>query len=196
MVQKMKMLFERATLYNRTFPDYPPLVSTERWLYGVWVLGNNYQSKQGYYGEYPPAYLKRVTSLFPDCTSVLHLFSGSLTNKCTGIRFDSKNECKPDVVGNAEKLSNYFPPMFDIIYADPPYSNEDANRYGQCLVNRNKVLNECHKVLVDNGFLVWLDQVLPMYRKTEFQLVGTIGLVRSTNHRVRMVFIFQKQRAE
>lgn len=192
----MMTLQERAHCYNTVFPEYPPLTTTDKWLYGVWVLGNNYRAKQGYYGEYPPSYLKRVTSLFPDCLSALHLFSGSLTMDCDGVRFDSKAECKPDVVGDAERLSDYFPAMFDIIYADPPYSSEDASRYGQCLVNRNKVLRECYRVLDTGGFVVWLDQVLPIYRKSEFRLVGTIGLVRSTNHRVRMVFIFQKQDSE
>lgn len=78
------------------------------------------------------------------------------------------------------------------VVTDPPYSEEDASHYGRCLVNRNRVVSECFKVLRDGGFLVWLDQVLPMYRESEFTLVGTIGVVRSTNHRFRIVSIFQK----
>lgn len=31
-----------------------------------------------------------------------------------------------------------------------------------------------------------------MYSKMKFALVGVIGIIRSTNHRVRAVFIFQK----
>ena len=184
---------ERAKFYNSLFLNYPPLVCTDRWLYGVWMLGNNYRSKQGYYGEYPPAYLKRVTSLFPDCENILHLFSGSL-KECIGIRFDINQSCEPDIVGDAEYLSTYFPDnYFSIIYADPPYSEEDANKYGRCMVKRNKVLAECYKIICPGGFLVWLDQVLPMYRKSEFTLIGTIGIIRSTNHRFRVVSIFQKR---
>ena len=189
----MLSLRNRAELYNAKFPDYPPLVCTDRWLYGVWMLGNDYRSKQGFYGEYPPNYLKRITSLFPDCVPVLHLFSGSLGEDCGGIRFDIDESGKPDVIGDAEQLSSYFPEdFFSVIYADPPYSGEDAQHYGHCLVNRNKVVAECVRVMRDGGFLVWLDQVLPMYRKSGLALVGTIGVIRSTNHRFRVVNIFQK----
>ena len=189
----MLSLRERALLYSDRFPSYPPLVCTDRWLYGIWVLGNNYRSKQKLYGEYPPNYLARVTSLFPDCVPILHLFSGSLEEDCGGVRFDVEASNHPDVIGDAERLSSYFPAnFFSVIYADPPYSHEDARHYGRCLVNRNKVVSECFKVMCPGGFLVWLDQVLPMYRKSEFTLVGTIGVVRSTNHRFRVVSIFQK----
>ena len=189
-----KTLQDRADLYNQRYPDYPPLVCTDRWLYGMWMFGNNYRSKNGYYGEYPPSYLSRITCLFPDCDIALHLFSGSLKPDCGGIRFDANPECSPDVVGDAEHLSDYFPSdFFSVVYADPPYSNEDADHYGTCMVNRNKVVSEGYKVLRVGGFLVWLDQVLPMYRKTELKMVGKIGLIRSTNHRFRVVCIFQKQ---
>jgi 16S rRNA G966 N2-methylase RsmD len=101
-----------------------------------------------------------------------------------------------DMIGDAENLSNYFnPSTFEIIYADPPYSEEDARNYGFPLINRNKVIKEAYKVLIPGGFLVWLDQVFPMYRKVDYKLVGTINIIRSTNHRVRDVFIFQKQLA-
>lgn len=39
--------------------------------------------------------------------------------------------------------------------------------------------------------VVWLDQVLPMYRKDQFDLVGVIGMVKSTNHRFRVCSIFR-----
>ena len=186
-------LEDRAQLYNSTFPNYPPLVVTDRWIYGIWMIGNNYQSKNKYYGEYPPSYLKRIRSLFPDCKCELHLFSGSMDNNIPGTRFDINTQYNPDVIGDAHKLSSYFlPNSFDIIYADPPYSSEDAKHYGTPMIGRNKVIREAIKVLKPGGFIIWLDQVLPMYRKVELILIGTVGLVRSTNHRFRIVCIFQK----
>jgi len=193
--KKLKTLKERAENYNKMFPNYPSIIVDKDWLYGMWVIGNNYHSKKNYYGEYPPSYLKRVYSLFPDAKNVLHLFSGVVEsglwlNEC---RFDIKPELKPDVIGDAHKLSNYFSKeLFDLILADPPYSNEDAMHYGTPMINRNKVVKECYYVLKAGGFLCWLDQVLPMYRKIEFRLVGIIGIVRSTNHRFRVLSIFQK----
>ena len=40
--------------------------------------------------------------------------------------------------------------------------------------------------------VVWLDQCLPMYKKTQFKIVAVIGIVKSTNHRFRVVTIFEK----
>jgi len=44
----------------------------------------------------------------------------------------------------------------------------------------------------NDSHLVWLDQVLPMYRKADFEAEAYIGMVKSTNHRFRMVTIFKK----
>jgi hypothetical protein len=43
------------------------------------------------------------------------------------------------------------------------------------------------------GYLIWLDQVLPNYKKIEFDIVGRIGMVKSTNHRFRVITIFKKK---
>jgi hypothetical protein len=195
----MKQLIERVRFYNNTIGQRFPASKLKfegNFISGVWMIGNCYRNKTRYYGAYPHSYLKRITQLFPDCEPALHLFSGSLSVDDVNyldIRFDANKELNPDVVGDAEKLSTYFDKdFFDIVYADPPYSNEDALHYGKPMVNRNKVLKECLSVLRSNGFIVWLDQVYPMYRKIELKLVGTIGLIRSTNHRIRMVFIYQK----
>ena len=40
--------------------------------------------------------------------------------------------------------------------------------------------------------VVWLDQVLPMYRKDNFAVDAVIGMVKSTNHRFRVVTIFRR----
>lgn len=182
---------QRAELYNSAFPKFPPLVATRRWLYGMWVLGNDYRGS-GYYGAYPPAYLKRMAALFPDADNILHLFSGSLPPGHY-TRFDCRAELEPEVVGTAERLPEYFKPgAFDLVYADPPYSEEDAEHYGRALVSRNLVMRSLLPVVCRGGYVVWLDQVLPMYRKTDWCLDGTIGLVRSTNHRVRVVFLFRR----
>lgn len=195
-IRRMKIvdIRERAQYYGLAFPKYPPLVATDRWLYGIWMIGNDYAGRMSYYGEYPHSYLRRIYSLFPDAQGILHLFSGSVSIEHEAeITFDINSELKPDVVGDAHRLSSYFEPnYFDLILADPPYTAEDAEHYGTPMVNRNTVVRECYKVLVSGGYLVWLDQVLPMYRKDTVILEGTIGLVRSTNHRFRVVSIFRK----
>lgn len=141
-------------------------------------------------GAYPASYLERIMTMFCDRKNVLHLFSGSLPPG-DYLRFDMLQPA--EVNGDAHNLSSYFKrKKFDLVLADPPYSGEDAERYGTPMVNRNKVVKECAKILHPGGYLVWLDCVLPMYRKDEFKYVGTIGLIRSTNHRFRIVSIFKK----
>ena len=39
---------------------------------------------------------------------------------------------------------------------------------------------------------MWLDQVLPMFRKDEWAIEAVIGMVKSTNHRFRVVTIFRR----
>lgn len=183
-------LEERAKTYNESFPNFPELYTSDGWILGVWVIGNCYRNRSEYYGGYPHSYLKRIKSLFPDCEKVLHLFSGSVQEDET---FDISPEYNPTYVGDAHLLSTIVKKKYDLILADPPYSDEDAKHYGEPMINRNVVIRECTKILENRGFLVWLDQVFPMYRKKELELVGIIGLVISTNHRVRMSFVFRKK---
>lgn len=188
---KDNSLQERAGFYKKTFPTWPAPRADERWIDGMWVLGNNYRGS-GYYGSYPPNYLKRVMSMFPDAEKILHLFSGSLP-KGNYIRYDLNQNLEAEVHGNAHNLSESFPTeSFDLILADPPYSSEDADHYGVSVINRNIVIKEVGKILTPNGYLIWLDQVLPMFRKDQLYLCGLFGVIRSTNHRFRVSCWFRK----
>jgi len=188
---KSYSLIERARFYHEAFPNWPPLRADERWIDGMWILGNNYRGS-GYYGSYPAGYLKRIMVMFPDAERILHLFSGSLPPGNYD-RLDINPELKPEICADAEQLSQVVKPgYYDLILADPPYSKEDAKRYGYPLVSRNRVVSEVAKVLRDGGYLIWLDQVLPMFRKTELSFCGAIGVIISTNHRFRVSIWFRK----
>ena len=209
----MHTIKERAALYNNSdygqnFPDSQFAIS-DRWISATWILGNNYKSistrdkdDKPYYGSYPPGWLKRMWTMFPDAQRVLHLFSGSLNETTaaspnpatTVIRLDSKPELNPDVICNAEsfaeKVSHFGP--FDLIPADPPYSIEDAEHYSTALCNKRKVFEQCHLALRRGGLLLWMDQSIPMYSKKYWKWVGVISMYRSTNHRIRGVMMFEK----
>lgn len=186
-------LEQRAACYAHAFPHYRaswPVV-WDRWLSATWMLGNNYKGS-GYYGAYPPGYLPRLMALFPDCGTVLHLFSGSLP-KGPYTRLDSNPANQPEVVADAHTMDTILPlNYFDLLCADPPYSKEDAVHYGTPMVNRRLVLQQAHRVLKPGGFLAWMDTILPMYRKAQWQHWGNLTLIRSTNHRVRLVSLFTK----
>jgi hypothetical protein len=184
---------DRARLYNDAFARFPAVWSDKGWLMGQWNMGNNYQGS-GYHGAYPPSYLKRVLAMFPEATAVLHLFSGSLPPgpyTRVDLRNDVQQGVVPDVQADAHALP-FAPGAFDLILADPPYSGEDADHYGTPMVDRKRVFDQCVRVLPLGGYLVWLDMVHPMYRKTDLKLWGQIGIVRSTNHRYRLVTMWTR----
>lgn len=185
----------RANSYNLAFAKYPGshLVCVNDCISAVWMLGNNYKGS-GYYGAYPPQYVNRVMSLFPDAKSVMHLFSGSMPHgKYIRVDCQEVNGERPEILCNAEHLAPACKgKVVDLIMADPPYSKEDATHYNTKMVNRKKVLEQCSAVLQPGGFVVWLDTVWPMIHKKHLVLVGVIGILRSQNHRVRFSFIMRK----
>jgi len=210
---------ERANLYAKAFPEFPDshFMISDRWISSTWMTGNNYHNPSGYYGSYPPNYLSRIFSMYPDSKTILHLFSGSLKDEELNkqwakvnynnsdimpaqYRFDRKPELEPDIVGEANDLSSLWNEQWamsnnhklDLILADPPYSVEDAEHYGSPLVNKKRVLEECHKILEPGGTLAWMDQSVPMFRKDMWNWYGIISMYRSTNHRIRGVMLFEK----
>lgn len=161
---------------------------------GTWVMGNDYRVKSTYYGGYPPTYLRRIKALFPDKVQTLHLFSGRVDrSEFPGATVDSNPATEPDYIDDAHRLENVPVEDFDLVLADPPYSVEDCDHYQCTMVKRNVVMNALGKRLRPGAHVVWLDQVLPMYRKVDFRVEGYIGMVKSTNHRFRVVTIFCKQ---
>ena len=190
-------LHQRCENYNTKFP--PPYLHIDRLaqkdcITGCWFLGGSRHSD--FYGAYHNEYLARITTLFSDATSVVHLFSGSLPPNAayTRVGIDPTGKGKTaDLVGNAENLSSFLPFKPDIIYSDPPYTKQEAEEdYQVSLVNGPRVLDECGIVLQPGGFVVWLDQRLPVFSNERLKLVGLISYIRSTGNRFRVVSIFQK----
>ena len=161
-------------------------------LSGIFVMGQNYKVKSKYYGGFPHGFLARVSALFPDVKSVLHLFSGKVDlETMPGDTVDINPDNNPDFVDDAQTLTRVPLHRYDLVLADPPYSNDDAERYGTTLVKRNKVMKALERCK-SGTFVLWLDQVWPMFRKDQFEILGFIGIVKSTNHRFRILTIFRK----
>lgn len=184
---------------NKIFKVRPNLICSDL-LYGVWYIGNDYQNKSKYYGAYPASLLERYNVIlgnlfFKKEKKILHLFSGGLPKSIHYDRVDIKKE-NGDIIGDAEKLTSFIWHKYEVIMADPPYSSVDATIYGNaCLVNREKVLHQCSQVLFDGGILIWLDCItwLDISIPSNLKIIGVIPIVRSTNHRFRLVTIFIKQ---
>ncbi len=213
---KHEECFARAGHYNAAFPDRPPLAYGNDWVTGTWCIGACYKNPNPLYGAYPRGYLERVHSMFPDARRILHAFSGGMTKthaaevatKYTGVSYDL-SFCQPGegvmhLVDSKGCDEGRYPTIqcsvesipldtkyFDLILADPPYSSEDSEKYGVKHPNISKVMRELRRVARPGANLVWLDQKWPMHRKTDWKTWGHIGLVRSTNHRMRLVSMFE-----
>ena len=167
-------------------------VSEDGRVVGTWIMGNDYRVKTGYYGGYPAGYLRRIRAMFPDKTRVLHLFSGRVDLAALpGDTVDINDTLSPTYVDDAQTLQNVPLDRYDLILADPPYSVEDAERYRTTMIQRNKVMRALQGA-ASGTHIVWLDQVLPMYRKDRFAIEAVIGMVKSTNHRFRVITIFRR----
>lgn len=185
-------LRERAAAYNvsafgRRFPASRLWVVQEQGedvIYGVWQLGNDYRNQSVLYGAYPPHYLERVSTLFPDLLAepgvTLHAFAGSLPADPSYVRIDLCRDDvrQPDVQGSVYDVARHFAARrpFRMCFADPPYSDQDAVFYGVPMVDRRRAMSALATVVEPGGFLVWLDTTWPMHRKTEWRTCGRITL--------------------
>lgn len=193
---------DRVKAYNTTFPDRPQLHFSQEWVTGTWAIGACYKNPNKLYGAYPHGYLDRVMSMFPDAKTILHAFSG-------GMKLDYVQETAPEAEmelvdlmgptngryptwqGDLTEMPKEWAGRFDLILADPPYSKSDAKKYGVKMPNRGKIARCLRNVAQNGATLVWLDTCWPMHRKDMWKTYGHIGLVRSTNHRMRLVSLFQ-----
>ena len=187
---------QRAESFSRAFPNYAPLVVHNNRLYTTWVIGACFRRQKGYYGEYPHTVKERILALFPDCKKIIHLFSGVIQDdkqkrldpKFQVITYDINPDLKPticDDVRNLKKYREVFEDV-DLVIADPPYEEKDFKKYNQKPFNKAKVIRDLGEVMPSGSFLAWLDVIVPMYSKEVWNLLGHIGLVVSTNTRVRM----------
>jgi hypothetical protein len=170
-------------------------VAADKRVVGTWIMDNDYRVRSSYYGGYPAGYLKRVRALFPEKRCTLHLFSGKVDlTAFPGDTVDINPDLEPTYVDDAQSLEHVPLPRYDLVLADPPYSIEDCERYGTSMVKRNKVMRALQR-LSPGTHVVWLDQVLPMYRKDAFTIEATIGMWKSTNHRFRGITVFSRLEA-
>jgi SAM-dependent methyltransferase len=160
------------------------------WIYGVWYCGTSFQ-KAVYYGQYPATFVKRVLRLFPT-GKMLHLCCG----RCHidgALNVDIRDDLpEVDLVGNAESLPTLADKTFDVVLIDPPYSQEDSERYKvPLLVKPSKVMREAKRLLRPDGWLLWLDEKYPSYRRAEWRLRGLIAIITGFNRRTRVLSMWQ-----
>jgi hypothetical protein len=123
---------------------------------------------------------------------ILNLFCGM---NVEGYRVDINPEVKPDLICDAHKLSEKLDHKFDIIFADPPYSDEEAKElYGTPKLNYKKWTSEATKLLLQNGLLiVYHKYVMPNPDPKIYEVVRRVFIGNRVYHLPRVAIYFKKK---
>lgn len=176
---------------------------------GYWIIGNLYKRNyfkneaNGYYGAYPHKFKERVFALFPDCDTVLHLFSGTIKEEISATRkeitFDIDPALKPTIQGDIRNLDK-MPKLIKaiqrskLILADPMYDAKDVAKHDLSVsFNKWKAIQDIGKYIKKKQFLAWLDTRPPMYSNKTWDCYAEIAVRVSTNTRMRVLTVFQKK---
>ena len=123
---------------------------------------------------------------------ILNLFCGM--NKY-GYRIDIKEEVNPDLLCDAHDFADKVDKKFDIVLADPPYSNEEAAEiYGTPKLNYSKWTKEVDKVLKPGGlFIVYHKYVMPNPDPEKYEVEKRVFIGTRTWHLPRVAIYFRKK---
>jgi len=122
---------------------------------------------------------------------ILNLFSGMCNQ---GIRVDINEEVEPDYVCDAHELTKYVNHKFDIILADPPYSNgESRELYGTGDLNYKLWSKEADKLLLVGGlFIVYHKLIMPNPNPDKYRVVKRVFVGNRIWHLPRVAIYYKK----
>jgi hypothetical protein len=122
---------------------------------------------------------------------ILNLFCGM--NKY-GFRVDIKQEAKPDLLADAHDFSKHLKKKFDVIFADPPYSTEEARDiYQTPPLKYKKWTAECDKVLKKGGLLiVYHKYLMPNPNPENYIVIKRVFIGNRSYHLPRIAVYFKK----
>ena len=135
---------------------------------------------------------KDILKIKQDEVKLMNLFCGM--NKL-GLRVDIRREVKPDVIQDAHKISSKIKEKYNVILADPPYSDEESKElYGTGKLNYKKWTSECEKLLEKKGLLiVYHKYVIPNPNPDKFEVVKRVFIGNRVWHLPRVAIYFRKK---
>ncbi len=143
----------------------------------IWCLGTG----KGYPGAFPRGLIQRVLKRW-NGEKKLMLFSGSFHDR-SWETVDIKNELRPMYSFNAEELPESWTEKYDLVFADPPYSELEAKSlYDLPYFNIVKVINEMARVTKPGGYMLFLHRLIPqnfpgdMIHFKKMRIVGIVGV--------------------
>jgi len=124
---------------------------------------------------------------------ILNLFCGM---NVEGFRVDIKKEVKPDLICDAHEISKHLSvhSRFDIILADPPYSDEEAKElYGTPKLNYKRWTGEATKLLNVGGLLIIYHKlIVPNPLPGVYEVAKRVFIGTRTWHLPRVAIYFVK----
>lgn len=122
---------------------------------------------------------------------LLNLFCGM--NRY-GFRVDIKPEVNPDVCCDAHSLTRYVTDTFDVILADPPYSNAEAKQlYNTSALHYKTWTHECEQLLKKDGILIiYHKYIMPNPNPQAFKVIKRVFIGNRVYHTPRVAIFFQK----
>lgn len=179
---------------NKVNHKYPMTVEDKGWIYGVWYCGTAWTPVK-LYGQYPPTFLKRALSLFPNAKDIIQCPSGTLTGPGVTVDLMRDEVRNPQIQASADNI-----PLpdnsFDLFLSDPPYSEADSKIYGCSKFPLRGMMKEARRLLRPGGYLGVLHVYYPMYRRQDWDLIGLISVVTGFQRKTRMFSIFRSKKKD
>jgi hypothetical protein len=121
---------------------------------------------------------------------ILNLFCGM---NVQGFRVDLNPEVKPDIIADAHTIGETLKNTFDVIFADPPYSNEEAkDLYGTPKLNYKNWTASATKLLRPGGLLiVYHKYVMPNPNPELYSVIKRAFIGNRVYHVPRVAIYFQ-----
>ena len=139
--------------------------------------------------------LRLAEQILQKTPKILNLFCGMNTE---GVRVDINPEVKPDYLHDAHKVSELFPPeSFDVILADPPYSDEESKElYGTGKLHYKVWVSECDTLLRPGGLLIiYHKYMMPNPNPSKYSVIKRVFIGTRTYHMLRVAIYFKKKGA-
>lgn len=160
----------------------------------IWCLGTGI----GYPGAFPRGLITKVLQRW-NGEKKLMLFSGSFHEKGWDT-VDIKPETSPLFVMDIEKLPDTWTGKYDLVFADPPYSEQEAkDLYDLPYFNIVKVVNEMARVTRSGGHMILLHRLIPRNFPGDTQhfkrmrLAGVVGVYTIAGYsNIRALTVWRK----
>lgn len=123
---------------------------------------------------------------------ILNIFCGMNSQ---GFRVDIKEDVNPDLVCDVHELSKHLSMKYDIVFADPPYSDEESRDiYGTPKLNYKVWTSEATKLLNKGGLLiVYHKYVMPNPNPEIYEVEKRVFIGSRTYHLPRVAIYFKKK---